>query len=691
MTTPSAMLKPAEAKTSAAVPVTAAAGIGILAGLDATGAAGVVADLAAIHACYGAAPCPDIMTLITALTVQSDQAVREVVPTAPALLEAQLTQALQQRSLAVLKVGMLATEAQWLWLTALLRRWSGPDATTDAARVKTAYSRLAPWTGSALERSSIATDSVPAEPRHTATPPLQAPKPWVILDPVIFASSGGQLAQVEPAMVRQLLPYIDLLTPNLPELAWLCRDLLPPHAAAPESNAVAPNSNALVPNRNAVALDSQDPLFQQQLHALHQAGAAAIYVKGGHAQSDGYIDDVLSLAHSSQTQGACTQWRFRSLAVLNPAQNDETFTKASAEPSTESSIETGIASSSDKKTTRFDMRGTGCRLASAMAAYLHQGYDLLDALTLARAYLQQQLLHAVRPASAALPPAVTANLTAALLPDVTPLVSASPLVNTSALAKPAALVNPSKLSTASLHAQPYLQLQAALANPSAQGSRSALAAGFAAMRAPIGLYAVVDSVAWLAKLLPLGIPTIQLRIKDADADACRRAIFAAVALSRDYPSQLFINDHWQLAIEAGAYGVHLGQEDLADADVAAIAAAGLRLGISTHGYAEISRVLLLRPSYIALGHIFPTTTKQMPSAPQGLERLAAYVKLCQPIPTVAIGGIDLHNIDAVLATGVEGVAVVRAITTAADPLAATQQLMQHVALARGTEEADDAH
>ncbi len=640
MTSSSAMIDPAEAKTSAAVPVTAAAGIGILAGLDATGAAGVVADLAAIHACYGAAPCPDIMTLITALTVQSDQAVREVVPTAPALLEAQLTPALQQRPLAVLKVGMLATEAQWLWLTALLRRWSGPDATTNAARVKTAYSRLTPLTGSALERSSIATGSVPAEPSHVAVPPLHAPKPWVILDPVIFASSGGQLAQVEPAIVRQLLPYIDLLTPNLPELAWLCRGLFTTHA---------------------VALDSQDPLLQQQLHALHQAGATAIYVKGGHAQSDGYIDDVLSLAHASQTQGACTQWRFRSMAVLNPAQSDETCTTAS------------IATSADNKITRFDMRGTGCRLASAMAAYLHQGYDLLDALTLARAYLQQQLLHAVRPVSAALPPAVTANMTAALLPDVTPLVSASRRVN------------------ASLHAQPNPQQQSALANPSAQGSRSVLAAGFSAMRGPIGLYAVVDSVAWLAKLLPLGIPTIQLRIKDADADACRRAIFAAVALSRDYPSQLFINDHWQLAIEAGAYGVHLGQEDLADADIAAIAAAGLRLGISTHGYAEMSRVLLLRPSYIALGHIFPTTTKQMPSAPQGLERLAAYVKLCQPIPTVAIGGIDLQNIDAVLATGVEGVAVVRAITTAADPVAATQQLMQRVALARGTKEADDAH
>ena len=140
-------------------------------------------------------------------------------------------------------------------------------------------------------------------------------------------------------------------------------------------------------------------------------------------------------------------------------------------------------------------------------------------------------------------------------------------------------------------------------------------------------------------------------------------------MAAGYNTQLFINDHWQLAIEHGAYGVHLGQEDLASADLSAIARAGLRLGISTHGYAELCRAIQIRPSYIALGHIFPTRTKDMPSAPQGPARLADYVSLCKyhGIPTVAIGGIKLSNIDTVAATGTDAIAVVTAITESDNP------------------------
>ncbi len=131
---------------------------------------------------------------------------------------------------------------------------------------------------------------------------------------------------------------------------------------------------------------------------------------------------------------------------------------------------------------------------------------------------------------------------------------------------------------------------------------------------------------------------------------------------------MFINDHWQLALEAGAYGVHLGQEDLHKADLAALAAAGVRLGLSTHGYYEILKALHFRPSYIALGAVFPTTTKVMPTAPQGLARLARYVRLLDGVvPLVAIGGIDQQVLPQVLATGVGCAAVVRAVTEAADP------------------------
>jgi hydroxymethylpyrimidine kinase/phosphomethylpyrimidine kinase/thiamine-phosphate diphosphorylase len=130
---------------------------------------------------------------------------------------------------------------------------------------------------------------------------------------------------------------------------------------------------------------------------------------------------------------------------------------------------------------------------------------------------------------------------------------------------------------------------------------------------------------------------------------------------------LFINDYWQLAIKHKAYGVHLGQEDMEVADLPMIADAGLRLGLSTHGYYEILRAQQLKPSYIALGHIFPTKTKQMPSDPQGLNRLGKYAALLADIPTVAIGGINLKRAAAVWKTGVGSIAVVSAITDATDP------------------------
>lgn len=105
--------------------------------------------------------------------------------------------------------------------------------------------------------------------------------------------------------------------------------------------------------------------------------------------------------------------------------------------------------------------------------------------------------------------------------------------------------------------------------------------------------------------------------QDLPDEQVEEDIAAAIALGRRYQARLFINDYWRLAIKHGAYGVHLGQEDLDTTDLAAIHRAGLRLGVSTHDDAELARALAVKPSYIALGHIFPTQTKDMPSAPQG--------------------------------------------------------------------------
>lgn len=212
--------------------------------------------------------------------------------------------------------------------------------------------------------------------------------------------------------------------------------------------------------------------------------------------------------------------------------------------------------------------------------------------------------------------------------------------------------------------------------------RPTTVSGFAALSDPdLGLYAVVDSAAWVARVVSAGVRTVQLRIKDAEAsehramvrEQIRESIQAATAAG----AQLFINDHWQLAIEEGAYGVHLGQEDLHVADLAAIKQAGLRLGISTHAYWEVCRAWALRPSYIACGPIHPTQAKAMPWIPQGNDNLAYWCALL-PTPVVGIAGMDVARTEQAARAGAAGVAVISAITAAASPEAAIEQLQQAV-------------
>ncbi|MGO2508744.1 MAG: thiamine phosphate synthase [Vibrio hibernica] len=184
------------------------------------------------------------------------------------------------------------------------------------------------------------------------------------------------------------------------------------------------------------------------------------------------------------------------------------------------------------------------------------------------------------------------------------------------------------------------------------------------------LYPVVTDFTQIETLLKFGVKTIQLRIKDPDQSDLEWQIEQAIKLGREHDAQVFINDYWQLAVKHKAYGVHLGQEDLLTADLRVIERSGLRLGLSTHGYYEILKAAQLNPSYIALGHIFPTPTKQMVSRPQGLTRLRLYQEMISSLvpsePTVAIGGIDLSNAQQVWQCGVTSLAVVRAITQAPD-------------------------
>lgn len=194
--------------------------------------------------------------------------------------------------------------------------------------------------------------------------------------------------------------------------------------------------------------------------------------------------------------------------------------------------------------------------------------------------------------------------------------------------------------------------------------------------APLSLdpfYPIAPDLGWMRRLVPLGVRTIQLRLKDARDDDVRAQIIASIELCRAYGCQLIVNDYWQAAIALGADAVHLGQEDLAAADRAAIAAAGVRLGISTHDDAELAIALAEQPDYVALGPIWETKLKAMKWAPQGMERIRLWKSRIGDLPLVAIGGITPERAPDVIASGAQSAAVITDFVTAPEPEARVRQ------------------
>ena len=191
------------------------------------------------------------------------------------------------------------------------------------------------------------------------------------------------------------------------------------------------------------------------------------------------------------------------------------------------------------------------------------------------------------------------------------------------------------------------------------------------IRSRPGPYPIVSDPKMLHQLLDAGAAIIQLRVKtEPNSRDTSPIVRESVRIAADYPqSQLFINDHWKLAIEHGAYGVHLGQEDLLDADLRAIHRAGIRLGLSSHAYWEVARAMTIRPSYIACGPIFPTRAKAMPWVPQGIANLRFWSRLI-PCPVIGIGGVTLDNLADCWSTGCDGVSMIGAVTNAPDPAVA---------------------
>ncbi|WP_299496788.1 thiamine phosphate synthase [uncultured Shewanella sp.] len=314
--------------------------------------------------------------------------------------------------------------------------------------------------------------------------------------------------------------------------------------------------------------------------------------------------------------------------------------------------------------------GTGCTLSSAIAATMASGFVLHDAIVLAKAYVSAGLKDSEQ---LGVGPGVLARMGwPSHLSDFPSILKLPPYSLNSE--------DPRQYMTAALMASRYAHLNELRLNERVANKLTTIDKPFNVIEGPLGLYPVVDDVDMLASLLAAGTQTIQLRIKctsEQDDPLLEEKIMQAVALGQQYEARVFINDHWQLAIKHGAYGVHLGQEDLAFVDLPALSEANIALGVSSHSYFELLLASQLAPSYLALGHIFPTTTKVMPSLPQGLNKLSCYVSLMKGhYPLVAIGGIDDDRLEQVKATGVDDIAVVRAITQASSPATAFTRLSQ---------------
>ncbi|MEX0348380.1 MAG: thiamine phosphate synthase [Paracoccaceae bacterium] len=189
-------------------------------------------------------------------------------------------------------------------------------------------------------------------------------------------------------------------------------------------------------------------------------------------------------------------------------------------------------------------------------------------------------------------------------------------------------------------------------------------------------YPIFDDVSWLERMLPLGVKLVQLRIKDRPEDVIRAQIRAAVQLCRAHGAVLVVNDYWQIAIDEGCDWLHLGQEDLDEADLPAIQKAGLKLGLSTHDDAELDRALSLHPDYIALGPVYPTILKKMKWHQQGLPKVTEWKGRVGSVPLVGIGGMSVERAPGVLEAGADIVSVVTDITLNDDPEARVRQWIE---------------
>ncbi len=195
------------------------------------------------------------------------------------------------------------------------------------------------------------------------------------------------------------------------------------------------------------------------------------------------------------------------------------------------------------------------------------------------------------------------------------------------------------------------------------------------MRFSKGFYAVLDrDDEALARALAAEADVLQVRIKPGQPDEILRVARMARRVCDDAGTLLFVNDRIDLALAAGADGVHLGQTDLPLAEARSLVGDRLKIGISTHDLAQMQRACAGQPDYAAFGPVFTTRTKQNPDPVVGLPGLAEAVRVAGAVPVVAIGGITPRDGNAVFAAGASAICAISSVNTAADVGAAARCL-----------------
>jgi hydroxymethylpyrimidine kinase / phosphomethylpyrimidine kinase / thiamine-phosphate diphosphorylase len=447
----------------------------------------------------------------------------------------------------------------------------------------------------------------------------------LVVDPVLKSSTGASFAdaQTVAAYREYLLPRATLITPNQREAALLLGDIDTLKTA--QSDAAASTAALSVP---------------QLAKALRALGAQAVCITGGDSiePSDHLKNLSLDWLDSLHAQGWLAAPR-----IATPHSH-----------------------------------GTGCTFATSAAAAMARGFVAADAIVLAKMATTHALRRAYAAGQGSGP--VHAAIGFTTDPSLMPMVSWGeapefPVLQRTPPFTPQSTPHPSSIPDSS--------------TPSPSIPHSF----FSATSPRLGLYAIVDSAPRVDAVLAAGVRTVQLRIKTpaqpnaAWQQTLKEAIAHSIKACKSAGAQLFINDHWTLALQLGTTGLHLGQEDvlaLSDAQRTALCHSNVVLGISSHSLWELARARSLAPAYIACGPVWPTLTKVMPWQAQGLDNLAWWCAMANA-PVVAIGGIlSADQMTQAARCGASGVCAVRVLGD--DPATTVPPLQQ--ALVQGAQSLD---